>query len=75
MIDNDREIIRLWDAGCGEDVIAERLGVLVGRVRWARKRVVEYGEMRPVTQEELGLRRFVGEVSRGLDGAVAGVAV
>lgn len=62
-IDEDREIVRLIGAGWSDEQITEQVGAREGRAEGIRRRLAEGEEIRPVTPHELGLRRYVGQLS------------
>lgn len=62
-IDQDRETVRLIEAGWEDERIAEELGQRLGRVRGIRGQVSRGEEVQPIRPRELGLRRFVGEIT------------
>lgn len=63
LIDRDRETVRLIEAGWDDERIAEELGQRLGCVRDIRGQVSRGEEVQPLTPHEVGLRRFVGEIT------------
>ncbi|RRD06566.1 hypothetical protein EII34_02770 [Arachnia propionica] len=63
LIDRDRETVRLIEAGWEDERIAEQLGQRLGVVRSIRGQVSQGEEVQPLTPHEVGLRRFVGEIT------------
>ncbi|MDO5067127.1 MAG: hypothetical protein Q4D96_07605 [Propionibacteriaceae bacterium] len=63
LIDQDRETVRLIGLGWDDQRIAERLGQRLGVVRGIRDQLAQGEEVQPLSPHEVGLRRFVGEIS------------
>ncbi|VEG28508.1 hypothetical protein [Actinomyces howellii] len=62
-IDRQREIVRLLGLGLSPEQAAERTGVELRVARGVRQWLERGDEVRPVTPEELGWRRAVGQIS------------
>ena len=62
-IDQDRETVRLIEAGWDDQRIAEHLNWRLGWVQSIRNRLANGEEVCPVTPHELGLRRAVGQIT------------
>ncbi len=62
-IDEDRETVRLIGEGLSDEQIGERLGVDLKDCAYFRRQLAKGEEIRPVTPYELGLRRYVGQLS------------
>ncbi|WP_202623023.1 hypothetical protein, partial [Actinomyces howellii] len=63
LIDEDREIARLLGLGLSPQQAAERTGAEVRTARTIAQDLAAGEEVRPVTPEELGWRRAVGQIS------------
>lgn len=62
-IDADRKVLRLIEAGLGDEEIMAQAGVEHRNVVSIREDLERGEPIWPVTPFELGLRRFVGEIS------------
>ena len=62
-IDEDREIVRLIGEDWSDEQIGEHLSVDPKDCAVFRRQLAEGEEIRPVTPYELGLRRYVGQLS------------
>lgn len=62
-IDEDREIVRLIGEGWSDEQIGEHLSVDPKDCAYFRRQLAKGEEIRPIKPYELGLRRYVGQLS------------